>query len=85
MSNPIRAYRKKHRLSQQEVADLLGVARSTLQAWESGQNGITAEVAVKVESILGIDRVLIRPDIFRKNGKSCRFEDTCVHSPLRKE
>lgn len=74
MSSPIRAYRKKHRLSQREIASVLNVSRSLVQSWETGDNRVTAEMAVEIEDKLGIDRMLIRPDIFRKNGKRARIE-----------
>lgn len=84
MSNPLLAYRKKNGLSQKEMSGLLGISRPMVALIERGARNITAELAIKIEERLGIDRVLTRPDLFRKNGKRCRFEDTCVHSPVRK-
>ena len=66
MSNPLRAYRSKKRLSQREIAGALGVSRQMVQMLETGERNFTAEMAVKIEKMLGIDRVLIRPDIFRR-------------------
>jgi transcriptional regulator with XRE-family HTH domain len=68
MSNALLAYRKKKDLTQQEVADQLGVSRAMVAALESGVRNFTAEMAVNIERKLGIDRVLIRPDIFRRRA-----------------
>lgn len=66
MSNPLYSYRKKKGLTQSEIARALGVSRQMVQMLETGDRGFTAEMAVKVEKMFGIDRVLIRPDIFRR-------------------
>lgn len=68
MSNPLRAYREKNALSQEALADLLGVSRQMVGMLEKGERNFTAEMAVKVEQRLGIDRVLVRPDIFRRKA-----------------
>lgn len=65
MSNPLKAYRKRQRLSQQEVADKLGISRGMVGLLENGQREYTAETAVLIEKRLGINRVVLRPDIFR--------------------
>lgn len=61
----LRAYRKANNLSAQDVADRLGVAASTLRSWENGWREIPAEMAVKAERLLGINRIVLRPDLFR--------------------
>ncbi len=66
MSNPLYSYRKKKGLTQSEIARALGVSRQMVQMLETGDRGFSAEMAVKVEKMFGIDRVLIRPDIFRR-------------------
>ncbi len=68
MANPLRAYREKNELSQQEVADRLGVSRQMVGMLESGAREYTPEMALKIEQRLGIDRVLVRPDMFRRRA-----------------
>lgn len=72
MSSPkgaLRSYRTKNNLSAAEVAKTLGIAESTLRSYENGNRQIDGDFAVKVEKLLGIDRVLIRPDLFRRTQK----------------
>lgn len=61
----LRAYRKQKGLPTSHVARQLGVATSTLRSWENGTREMTAEMAVRIEKALGINRVTLRPDIFR--------------------
>lgn len=69
MANPLRGYREKHGLSQEALAEKLGVSRQMVGMLENGERQFTAEMALKVEVELGIDRVLIRPDLFRRREK----------------
>lgn len=62
----LRSYRTKKGLSANEVAAQLGIAASTLRSYENGNREVGGDLAVKIEKKLGIDRVLIRPDLFRK-------------------
>lgn len=62
----LRNYRTKNRLTAQQVADKLDIAKSTLRSFENGNREIDGDMAVKIERLLGIDRVLLRPDLFRK-------------------
>lgn len=71
----LRSYREKKKLSQEQLAERLKAGRSTARLrvsrrlvgmWETGERAITAEWAVEIEKILGINRVLHRPDLFRK-------------------
>lgn len=62
----LRSYRLKKNLSTKEVASQLEIAESTLRSYENGTREIDGDLAVKIERILGVDRVLIRPDLFRK-------------------
>jgi transcriptional regulator with XRE-family HTH domain len=62
----LRAYRKANGLTAAEAAGRLGVAASTLRSWENGTRELSAEMAVKAEHIFGINRVNLRPDLFRR-------------------
>ena len=66
MANPLRAYRERKGLSQAELAEKLKVSRSTVGMLEIGAKPFTAEMAIRIEERIGIDRVLLRPDLFRR-------------------
>jgi transcriptional regulator with XRE-family HTH domain len=68
MSNPLLTYRKLRGLSQESVAALLGVSRQMVGFLEQGERNFTAEMAVKIEQKLGIDRVHFRPDLFKRRA-----------------
>ena len=53
-------------MSQQKVADKLGVSRSLVAMIECGDRGFTDEMALDIEKKLGIDRMITRPDLFRR-------------------
>lgn len=62
----IRAYMKRHGLSQQEFADQLGVSQGMVWQWLNGYRPISAERAKKIEYATGgvIKRRELRPDVF---------------------
>ena len=66
MSNPLIAYREAKKLTQQELADLLGVSRGLVSLIETEGRPITPENAVEWESILGIPREKLCPDVFKR-------------------
>ena len=62
----LRAYRTKNSLSAEKVAKKLGIAASTLRSYENGHREIDGDFAVTIEKLLGIDRDLLRPDLFSR-------------------
>lgn len=52
--NRIRELRKKSRLSQQALADQIGVFRNTISNWETGYSQINLENAKKVAEYFGV-------------------------------
>ena len=62
--HPLRSYRIKHGLSCGILAGKLKVAESTLRSLENGHRRLTAELAVEIEKRLGINRAILRPDLF---------------------
>lgn len=66
MANPLLAYRKKHGLSQQALADKLGISRQLVSMIECGDRSFTDEMSLHIEARLGIDRMITRPDLFRR-------------------
>jgi hypothetical protein len=52
--NRIRELRKKARLSQQALADQIGVFRNTISNWETGYSQISLENAKNVAEYFGV-------------------------------
>lgn len=63
--HPLRAYRLKQepRLSQRQLADLLGVKRTTVARWETGTRKVDKELLPKVSEATGIAPAELRPDL----------------------
>ena len=49
----VREQRQKLGLKQEELAKLLGVERSTVTKWETGESKPRADMLVKLSSVLG--------------------------------
>lgn len=60
----------KNKLTADVVAGKLGIAPSTLRSYENGNREVDGDFAVRIEKVLGIDRVLIRPDLFRQRARA---------------
>lgn len=63
MSNPLKAYREAKGLSQQEVADKLGVSRPMVGFLENGEREFTLDTALKCRDLLGIPLAKTLPQI----------------------
>lgn len=61
----LRAYRKRHGMNTTQAGRCLGVSGSTFRSWENGNREMPPEKAVEAEKIFQIDRVILRPDLFR--------------------
>lgn len=66
MPNALLAYRERKKLSQQQVADALDISRQMVGFLENDERPFTADMALLIEEKLGINRLLLRPDYFRK-------------------
>ena len=66
----IKEQRKKSGLSQERVAELVGVSRQSVTKWESGQSAPSTENLFKLAEIFGtpVDMLLDMPD--EKNSQS---------------
>lgn len=51
VASPLRDWRKTHRLSQQKLADLLGVRWLTVQRWEAGTCGVPPYLHLALERL----------------------------------
>lgn len=67
--DPLKAYRDEHHLSQQDIADRLGVSRALVGLLETGKRDYTAAMAVLIEEKLGIGRERFRPDLFGRTAQ----------------
>lgn len=66
LNSPLREYREKHDLSQDELAEMLGVSRQMIGLIESGRRKVKPEKAGPWEKKTGIPRAKLRPDVFGK-------------------
>jgi len=64
-ASPLTTYRETQvpPLSQQQLADRLGVARETVARWESGTRKIDNDLLPIVAEKTGISKDLLRPDL----------------------
>lgn len=54
LKNKIAEYRFKHdRMSQDKLAQIVGVARGTINAAENGRNAVGIEIALKISYVFG--------------------------------
>lgn len=53
MKNEIRVFRAKHRVTQDELAEKLGVSRQTLSAIENNKYFPSLELALKIAKVFG--------------------------------
>lgn len=67
-TDPLKAYREKHSLSQQELADMLGKSRQMIGFLEAGERPYTAEMCVLIENRIRIPRAVFRPDLFTETA-----------------
>lgn len=64
----IKKYRRTHRLSQKELAELIGVTQGCINHIETGRRTASPKLAVQFENKTNgeIKRASLRPDIFGK-------------------
>jgi transcriptional regulator with XRE-family HTH domain len=62
----LRSYRKKNRLTAREAGAKINAAATTWRSYENGHREVDGDTAVLIEKKCGVDRILIRPDLFRR-------------------
>lgn len=69
-AHPLRTFRERQKpaLSQAGLARLLGVARPTVNRWESGERQIDVELVPKISAMTGIQPKELRPDLAETFG-----------------
>lgn len=70
--HPLRAYRDKEGLSQQELADKLGVSRQMVGLIETGERAVTPENAKTWERVIPLSKEILCPEIFGRAPKAER-------------
>lgn len=63
--HPLKTYREKHNppLSQEALAGLLGVTRTTVARWETGTRKVDHELLGEISEATGIAPAALRPDL----------------------
>lgn len=61
--HPLVAFRQRRELTQQQLADLLGVHRVELSRWETGGRRISASKLPRIVETTGIAPSELRPDL----------------------
>ena len=64
MRNTIKVYRTEHNLTQEELAQALGVTRQTILAIEKGKYDPSLELAFKISRYFGVpvDKIFLYDD-----------------------
>lgn len=68
MAHPLTKFRQENHLSQPELARLIGVGRSTIHRWESGERKIKRDLLPAISKKTGIPADQLRPDIAKLFG-----------------
>lgn len=70
MAHPLKTYREANSLSQPDLARILGVRRSTVHRWESGERKIKQTLIPTISEKTGIPAKELRPDLSELMGMS---------------
>jgi Transcriptional regulators len=64
-SHPLTTYREAQepKLTREELAEKIGVGKSTVSRWESGKRKIDDELLERVSEVTGIPASVLRPDL----------------------
>ena len=85
----LRIARRQNKLNQQDVADILGVSRSTYIAYEKGERNIDSEGLVKLSQFYKIPIQIFFEDVIRQYAEDEEYfenqPDTRFLSQLSKE
>lgn len=65
--HPLKAYRESHqpKLTQEQLADLLGVSEASISRWETGERTPAEELVPDISAKTGIPAAELRPESAR--------------------
>lgn len=66
MVNWAKDYRKVHGLSQQALADKLGISKSLVCLFESGKRKPGIDLLPRIEKVTGLRPSVVRPDLAKQ-------------------
>ena len=82
-SNNLKIIREERKISQQEIADKIGVDRSAISYWESGKSDPTMGNVVKLADILNVDILsLIGGDLSFDNATPVDVDSDTIMIPV---
>jgi len=87
LRNRIRVHRAEHRMSQQDLADAIGVSRKTINTIENGRFVPTAITALKISSFFNVafeDVFTLEPDATDTSYDRMDASDNLLPSFLKK-
>ncbi len=64
MIHPLKAYREQNALTQDALAEILGISRAMVTHIENGRRPVTPRKAIDWERQTGIPRTVLCPEIF---------------------
>lgn len=81
LPNNLRETRDRKGLSQQRLADIIGVNRATIRRWETGESKITLNMATKIARALGVttDYLVARENIKKEPARKGELNALSIH------
>jgi transcriptional regulator with XRE-family HTH domain len=61
--HPLAEFRKRQRITQEALSDILGVSSITVSRWETGTRKIALNRLAEVSRLTGIPKKHLRPDL----------------------
>lgn len=72
--NRIREFRKKHRYSQRQLGEAIGVAQTTVAGWENGARAISLDMLRRISTVLQEPLSNLVDDVTREKAQSAILE-----------
>lgn len=83
VSKNIRFLRKKNNISQQELAEKLGLSRSLIAYWETGKTSMSIKSLYNLSIILNVNmQELLETDLEFKNKKEMEEQDLLLFNKI---
>lgn len=72
--HPLKAFRETQnpRLTQDQLADLLGVSKASVSRWETGTRKLDEDLLPSVSAKTGIPKAKLRPDLVELLSESAQ-------------